>query len=292
MSAEKCGTFLKRLPGFGDQMRDELPGVRNDGPNLQVYTNTGRPGAFGEPSGIIEQNFISAYVNEKRGQTGEIGVEGRGERIARVGVAEIVASREGNAGALEHGAAVIIGSNGVAGGGEVGPGRKERRGRRERNARGSKREHEGKRETAASGLSRDDDVLWRVSRAQQGTVKGDSILDGGGETTFRRKAIVRSKDVEALKCVEHRDGAMSLRRAGEVSAAVKIQEDVFARRWTLNAFAGDSTEMRGRNLDGGWNFVGIGAEDFAGDAIVPNTFQTALDAPFNDPHRKPRLKAD
>ncbi len=55
--------------------------------------------------------------------------------------------------------------------------------------------------------------------------------------------------------------------------------------------AGDTPEMSVRNLNCWRNFVRIGTENFARDAIIPHAFQTTLDAPFGDPHRKMGLKA-
>jgi NADPH-dependent ferric siderophore reductase len=76
---------------------------------------------------------------------------------------------------------------------------------------------------------------------------------------------------------------MRSRRAGKVSATVKIEKHGIAGRWAFEAFAGDTAEVRGRNSDCGRNFAGIEAKDFARDAIAPHTFQTALDAPLHYP---------
>jgi hypothetical protein len=72
---------------------------------------------------------------------------------------------------------------------------------------------------------------------------------------------------------------------------VKIEEHDVAGRRAFKPFAGDTTETSGRDLDCWRNFVGIGVKDSARDAKIPRAFQTALDAPFNDPDRKSRLKA-
>jgi hypothetical protein len=212
--------------------------------------------------------------------------------MARVGVAEIVARREGDTGAIEHGAAVGVGLNGIARRGQVGPRRKERCRSRERNAGFTKREQEREREAASSGFTRNHDVLGRIARAEKRALKGNGIFDGGGKAIFGREPIVRGKHVEAVERVERGDGTMSFRGAGEIAAAVQIEEHRVTRRRALDAFAGDTTEMSRRDLDCGWNLVRIRAQDFARDAIVPYAFQTALNAPFDDPHRNPRLKAD
>src|SRR5260370_29167766 len=124
MSAQKCGALAKRLASLGNQVRGELPGVGNDGPNFQFDGDTGSSCALGEARGVIAQNLVCPNVDEKRGQASEISVERGREWIAGIGVTEIVAGRVGNASSMKHGAAVGVGSNGVAGGGKIGPGEK------------------------------------------------------------------------------------------------------------------------------------------------------------------------
>src|SRR5438132_9960075 len=109
LSAEKGGAFAERLSSFGNQMKGKLPGMGNDGPNFQFDGNASGAGAFGEARGIIEQDFVCADVDQKRWQTVKIGVKRRSQRIAGIGVTEIVARRIGNAGAVKHGAAARAG---------------------------------------------------------------------------------------------------------------------------------------------------------------------------------------
>src|SRR5260370_41988072 len=142
LSAEKRGALAKRLASFRNQVGDKLPGMRHDGPDFQFDGNPGGAGAFGEAGGVIAQNFVGANVDEKRWQASEVGVKRRSKRIAGIGVTEIVARRVGNAGTMKHGAAVAVGSNGLAGGGKIGPWRKNRGGSGERNTSVAQREHE------------------------------------------------------------------------------------------------------------------------------------------------------
>jgi len=123
-------------------MGDKLPGMGNDGPNFQVDEDAGGAGAFGEARGVIAQHLVCANVDEKRWQASEISVERGREWIAGIGVTEIVARRVGNACTMKHGAAVVVGANGLAGGGKIGPWRKKRGGSGERNVRVAQREHE------------------------------------------------------------------------------------------------------------------------------------------------------
>jgi hypothetical protein len=70
LSAEKLDTFAERLPSFGDQVRDKLPCMRDHGPDFQIDANARGASAFGEPRGIIQQDFVRAHVNEERRQAG------------------------------------------------------------------------------------------------------------------------------------------------------------------------------------------------------------------------------
>src|SRR5712692_373770 len=81
---EKRGAFAKRLARLGNLVRRQLPGVRNDGPNLQLDADARGPGALGQPRGVIPENFVVADMDEQRRKAGEIGVKGRRKRIARV----------------------------------------------------------------------------------------------------------------------------------------------------------------------------------------------------------------
>ena len=72
---------------------------------------------------------------------------------------------------------------------------------------------------------------------------------------------------------------------------MKIEKRCVPWRWGFETFSRDTPELNGRNLNCWRNFVGIGPQNFARDAIISHAFQTALDAPFGDPHRKMRLKA-
>jgi hypothetical protein len=246
--------------------------MRHDGPDFQIDKNARGAGAFGETSGVIEQDFVGAYVNKKWWQAREIGVERGRERIARVGVAEIIARGEGHASALEHGAAAVVGSNGIARRGEVGPRREKCGGCRERNASGAKREHERECKAAPGGLTSNDYVLGQISRVQKRTVISNGVFHGSGKTILRRETIVRGKHTEAVERKVNSDGTMSLRRAAEVSSAMQIKEHDIARSSAFEAFARNPAEMSGSNLDTRRNFVGIGAKDFARDAVIAHAF--------------------
>src|SRR6266704_962096 len=251
--AEKRDAFPERLASFGNQVRSKRPGMRDNRPDFQFDENTRSAGAFGEPRGIVAQDFVRAYVNEKRRKSGEIGIERRCERIAWIGVAEIIAS-------------------GCRDGG------------RERTAGGAKSEHERERKTTSCGLTGDHNAFRRVTRAEKRAVKGNGIIHSGGKPILGREAIVRGENAKPMERIVNSDGPMRLCRATKVSAAVKIEEHDIAERWAFDAFAGNAAEVYGRNLNCWRNSVGIGTKDAARDAIIAHALQTALDAPFDDPN--------
>src|SRR5712692_3318747 len=73
--AKKRSAFAERLASFGNQVREKLPGMGNDGPDFQFDRNAGGTSSFGEARGVIAQHFIRAHVDEKRREASEIGVE-------------------------------------------------------------------------------------------------------------------------------------------------------------------------------------------------------------------------
>ena len=75
--ARSGGAFAKRLEGFRDQVRSQLPGMRDDRPDFQFDGNASSASAFGEASGVVAEDFVRADVNEKRRKAGEIGVAAR-----------------------------------------------------------------------------------------------------------------------------------------------------------------------------------------------------------------------
>jgi hypothetical protein len=233
-----------------------------------LHGNAGGASAFGEAGGIIEQNFVRTHVDEKWRKPFEIGVERRRERIPGIGVAEIVARGESHASAIKHRAAVVVSSNGVASSGKVSPGRKERGGGGQRNASVAKSKEERKRKTATSGFSGNNDAMRRITRVQKSPVEGDHVLQGRGKAILRCQAIVRSKNVETVAREGYGDRTMCLRGAGEVATAMKIQQNVFAWRRPFDALAGDSTEMRRRDLNIRRNLIGIRTKNFAREAII------------------------
>src|SRR5260370_24136163 len=96
-------------------MWGKLPGMRDNRPDFQFDENTRGAGALGEARGIVAQDFVRAYVNEKWREAGEVGIKRRRERIAWIGVAEIIASGFREVGSHEHGAAAGVCSHAIAG---------------------------------------------------------------------------------------------------------------------------------------------------------------------------------
>ena len=265
--------------------------MRYDRPDFQLDGNASGSGTISEAGGVIAQNFVVADMDEKRWKAGEIGVERRREGIAGIGVAKIVACGCRDVGAAEHGAAIGVGSNRVTGRGKIGPGRKDGCGCRKRKACGPQSEQERECKTTAGGLPRNDDALRSVARAEKRTIDRYGVIHSGWKLIFGCEPIVRCKHAKPLERKENSDGTMRLRRAGEVSSPVKIEEHSIVRRRAFEALARDAAELYGRNMDGGRNFVRVGMKDSPRNAIIPHTFQAAFYAPLNDPHRKPGLEA-
>ena len=130
-----------------------------------------------------------------------------------------------------------------------------------------------------------------MARAQKRTIDRDGGIHSGWKLIFGREPIVGSKYAKPLERKENSDGTMRLRRAGEVSSPVKIEEHSIVRRRAFEALARDAAELCGRNMDGGRNFVRVGMKDSPCNAIIPHTFQAAFYPPLNDPDRKTGLEA-
>src|ERR1700722_2877602 len=188
---ERC-TFTQRLPGFWNTVRRKLPGVWDDWPNFKLDANTRGSSAFGETRGIVPQNFIRANVNEEWRKTSEVCIERRGQRIARVGVSQIVARTWADVRPIEHSAAICVGTNGFASGGKIRPRRKKARSRRERNPCFARRQQKRKRKTAAGRISADDNAFGRISFVQETAISGNRVVYCGWKLIFRRKAVIRS----------------------------------------------------------------------------------------------------
>src|SRR6266581_1667956 len=276
---------------FLNQVWSDLPGVRYDRPDFQFDGDAGGVSALGKTRGVIAQNFVRANVNKKRRKSGEVGVKGRSEGVARIGVAEIVARGGSDVRPTEHGTAPSVRANGISGSGEVGPGRENCGACGERNGAGTKRKHEREHKAAAGGLSGNDNGLRSVASAQKRAVNGDGVIDGRRKLILGREAIIRGVHAEFLKCESGSNGAVRLRGTSEISATVQIEKHDAARLWPFQPFAGDSAQCGRRNPHAGRNSVAVGAKNFACDAIVTHTFQSALDTPLGDPHRKMRLEA-
>lgn len=111
---------------FGKHLVRELPGVRNDGPNFQFHGDARGASFLGDARGVVAQAFVGSEVNKQWRKTGQVGIERRRKRIARIGSAEIVARTRTNVLAVKHGAARGVRADGFAGGCQVGPRREQR----------------------------------------------------------------------------------------------------------------------------------------------------------------------
>ena len=74
MRVEKRTSFPQRLAALRNQVRCNLPGVRDDRPDFQLNGDASDAGAFSETRGVIAENFVCANMNEQRRKPGEIGI--------------------------------------------------------------------------------------------------------------------------------------------------------------------------------------------------------------------------
>src|SRR6266849_9336258 len=88
MSAKKLSGFPQRRAALWNQVRRELPSMRNHLPDFQFNGHSRGASAFGETRRIIPQDFVLAHMNEQRRKPSEIRIQRGSERIARIRVAK------------------------------------------------------------------------------------------------------------------------------------------------------------------------------------------------------------
>jgi hypothetical protein len=185
--------------------------MRDDRPNFELDANARFPGAFGEASGIVAQDFVFAYVYEQGRKTFEIGIKRRGERVARVCSAQIIAGTWTNVGSIKHGTAGRVRADRVTRRSQIRPGRKKNRTCGERSACFTKREQQRQGQSAAGGISRDYDASRGMTFGEEAAVGGNRVINGGGKLIFWREAVIRSQYSQTMKGEANSDGAMGLR---------------------------------------------------------------------------------
>ncbi len=170
-------------------------------------------------------------MDEERRQAGEIGVDGRGERIASAFPAENEAGAEENHATCEERVARFVFPHGGAGRGEIGPGREQRRGLRKRQARVAQPQHQRDGEAAAGRIAGEHDRLSRSGREER-LVGREDVIQRRGKDMFGREPIGRREDIEAGARETPRDEAEERGRADEETAAMQIDErgDGLSRR--------------------------------------------------------------
>src|SRR5690349_15531160 len=101
----------------------------------------------------------------------------------------------------------------------------------------------GERQSAAAAVTGEHDRGCRHTLAHDLAIDVDPVAHGGGETEFRREAIIESEDRRFGALRKTRDQrAMALRRTRDVTAAMEIEDqavgrtvraaDPFAFQWT------------------------------------------------------------
>src|SRR5689334_7756046 len=91
MLSQEFSASPQGLAGFGKYLQGQLPGMGNDRPDLQLNRNACCLGLFRDARGIVAQTFVRPDVDEQRGKAFQVSVKRGRERVARIGVAKIVA---------------------------------------------------------------------------------------------------------------------------------------------------------------------------------------------------------
>src|SRR5215469_10935029 len=126
MDVQEFSSFPQGTARLGNDVWSELPGVRDDWPDFDVDRDASSEGTLGEARGVVAEHFVATNVDQERGQTLEVRVEGRCQWVARVRLAEIVASGGANVRAVGHSAAARIRADGLASCRQIRPRREER----------------------------------------------------------------------------------------------------------------------------------------------------------------------
>jgi hypothetical protein len=70
--------------------------MRHSHPYVELCVDADRDGALYIAARVVEQHFVVSNVNADRRQAGQITVERRGQRIPRIGLAQIGADEPGS----------------------------------------------------------------------------------------------------------------------------------------------------------------------------------------------------
>src|SRR5262249_6999414 len=119
---------------FRKDPRPDLPGVRHPRPYFEFYLTSGGAHPLRHAHGIIEEDLVAADLDERRRQSGRVGVKRGRIRRARIGAGKIIAREPRALRASQHRIGVRVSLQGIAGEREIGPGRKRDSGGRQRNA--------------------------------------------------------------------------------------------------------------------------------------------------------------
>jgi hypothetical protein len=76
---------------FRKDPRPDLPGVRHPRPYFELDLTSGGAHPLRHAHGIIEEDLVAADLDERRRQSGRVGVKRRRIRRARIGAGEIIA---------------------------------------------------------------------------------------------------------------------------------------------------------------------------------------------------------
>src|SRR5215470_1265680 len=84
---------------FGKDSRPDLPGVRHPPPYFEFDLTSGGTHPLRHAHGIIEEDLVAADLDERRRQSGRVGVKRRRIWRARIGAGEIIEGESATAAA-------------------------------------------------------------------------------------------------------------------------------------------------------------------------------------------------
>ena len=126
-------------------------------------------------------------------------------------------------------------------------------------------------------------------RRAVGAMNGNSVVHRSREM-LGGEAVVRREDTETVHGKPCGDRVVRLGRTAEIAAAVQIEEDALRGTLRFDPFTGDAVYLRLGDTHGLRDPVRSRTKNLPRQTMVATIFQTALDAPLDDPHCDVRLE--
>ncbi len=194
---------------------------------FSVTSEPGRADPPGERGGVVEQHLVLADLDEQRRQPRQVGSEQRrGERVGRLGVAQVRVGHEHQVVGAQHwieGLEVPARGRGLR---QVHPRRQADRGARSRQPGVADRQQRRDDQAAAGAVARQCDPVRCDATAEQVGVRGERVVECGGERVLGSEAVVERHERHAAREREATDELpVAVERPGAVAPAVEVQHD-------------------------------------------------------------------